>query len=324
MKQHAFESAHAEVWQRLDGVLAQLGTRRTRRSPDVADLPALYRQVCQHYSIAQSREYSPQLLQRLHDLVLRAHQQLYGQPSPDWLRRAALFFVYTFPAAVRRDGHLFLATTFLFYAPAVIIGWLCFVENDLVYSILDYDQVVRFEEMYDSSRPSLGRDRKADTDFMMFGYYIQNNVGIGFRTFAGGLLLGLGTILALLFNAVSMGAVAGHLTRVGHGEAFWQFVATHGALELTAITITSLAGFKLAQALLAPGSLPRHRALIQRAHEAVPLVIGAMWMLVAAAFIEAYWSSSTTLPAAVKYTVAGLLWSAVAAYFLFMGRTRGN
>lgn len=324
MKQQAFETAHADAWLRLENLLAQLGSRRKRRLPEVADLPALYRQVCQHYSIAQSREYSPQLLQRLHHLVLRAHQQLYGQPDPAWLRRAALFFVYTFPAALRRDGRLFLATTFLFYAPAVIIGWLCFVQNDLVYSILDYNQVVRFEQMYDRSHPSLGRERQADTDFMMFGYYIQHNVGIGFRTFAGGLLLGLGTILALLFNAVSMGAVAGHLTRVGHGEAFWQFVVTHGALELTAITITSLAGFKLAQALLAPGALPRHRALIERAHESVPLVIGAMWMLVAAAFIEAYWSSSTTLPAAIKYAVAGLLWSAVAAYFLFMGRRRGD
>ena len=324
MKQQTFETAHADAWLRLENLLAQLGSRRKRRLPEVADLPALYRQVCQHYSIAQSREYSPQLLQRLHHLVLRAHQQLYGQPDPAWLRRAALFFVYTFPAALRRDGRLFLATTFLFYAPAVIIGWLCFVQNDLVYSILDYNQVVRFEQMYDRSHPSLGRERQADTDFMMFGYYIQHNVGIGFRTFAGGLLLGLGTILALLFNAVSMGAVAGHLTRVGHGEAFWQFVVTHGALELTAITITSLAGFKLAQALLAPGALPRHRALIERAHESVPLVIGAMWMLVAAAFIEAYWSSSTTLPAAIKYAVAGLLWSAVAAYFLFMGRRRGD
>lgn len=323
MKQRAFEAAHAGAWQRLETLLVQLAKLRARQVPGASELPALYRQACNHYSIASSREYSPQLQQRLHQLVLRAHQQLYGQPSPGWLRRAARFFVQTFPAAVRRDGHLFLLTMLLFYAPAAVIGWLCFVQNDLVYSIIDYSQVARFEQMYDTAREAIGREREADTDFMMFGYYIQHNIGIGFRTFAGGLLLGIGTVLALLFNGVVMGAVAGHLTRVGHGEAFWQFVVTHGALELTAITITSLAGFKFAQALLAPGELPRGLALIARAREAVPLVIGAMWMLVGAAFIEAFWSSSTTIPAAVKYAVAAVLWLTVAAYFLFMGRGRG-
>jgi uncharacterized membrane protein SpoIIM required for sporulation len=324
MKQHTFEATHSGVWQQLESLLAQLGKFRARRVPGISDIPALYRQVCQHYSIARSREYSPQLQERLHLLVLHAHQQLYGQPAPGWLRRAARFFVHSFPAAVRRDGRLFLLTMLLFYAPAVVIGWFCFVQNDLVYSVLDYNQVMRMEQMYDTSRAALGREREADTDFMMFGYYIQHNIGIGFRTFAGGLLVGLGTVLALLFNGAFIGAVAGHLTRVGHGEAFWQFVVTHGALELTAITITSLAGFKLAHALLAPGALPRSRALIERAREAVPLVIGAMWMLVGAAFIEAFWSSSMAVPAAMKYAVAGALWLTVAAYFLFMGRGRGD
>lgn len=324
MKQHTFEATHSAAWQQLESQLAQLGRFRARRVSGIGDLPALYRQVCQHYSIARSREYSPQLQERLHRLVLHAHQQLYGQPAPGWLRRAARFFVHGFPAAVRRDGQLFLFTMLLFYAPAVVIGWLCFVQNDLVYSVLDYNQVMRMEQMYDSSRAALGRARESDTDFMMFGYYIQHNIGIGFRTFAGGLLIGLGTVLALLFNGAFIGALAGHLTRVGHGEAFWQFVVTHGALELTAITITSLAGFKLAQALLAPGALPRSRALIERAREAVPLVVGAMWMLVAAAFIEAFWSSSMAVPAAMKYAVGGALWLTVAAYFLFMGRGRGD
>ena len=41
----------------------------------------------------------------------------------------------------------------------------------------------------------------------MFGYYIRNNTGIGFQTFAGGLLLGLGTLFFLVFNGFYIGAV---------------------------------------------------------------------------------------------------------------------
>ena len=40
----------------------------------------------------------------------------------------------------------------------------------------------------------------------MFGFYIFNNVRIGFQTFASGLVFGLGTILYLLYNGVFIGA----------------------------------------------------------------------------------------------------------------------
>ncbi len=36
----------------------------------------------------------------------------------------------------------------------------------------------------------------------MFGYYIWNNISIGFRTFASGLLAGIGPILVLISNGV--------------------------------------------------------------------------------------------------------------------------
>lgn len=323
MKQHAFEIAHTATWERLDAQLAALRTRRgARRAEGLSELPDLYRQACHHFSLARTRGYSPQLQNRLHELILRAHQHLYGQPSQAWARRAVRFFIVGFPAALRREWRLLLLATLLLYLPAVVVGGLSYVQDDFVYSVLDAGQVASFEEMYNPARGALGREREADTDFMMFGHYIQNNIGIGFRTFAGGILLGLGTVLALLVNGVYFGAVAGHLTRVGYGDPFWAFVATHGALELTAITVTSVAGLKLAQALLAPGALPRAQALVGQAREAVPLVIGAVFMLLGAAFIEAFWSSSTTVPAATKYVVAAALWLTVVAYFVFMGRGR--
>ena len=73
---------------------------------------------------------------------------------------------------------------------------------------VDPAQVAEMESMYDPANRSLGRERQSDTDLAMFGYYIANNIGIGFRTFAGGLLFGLGSMFFLGFNAM---AVAGAL-----------------------------------------------------------------------------------------------------------------
>ena len=70
--------------------------------------------------------------------------------------------------------------------------------------------------MYDPANRRLGM-READTHLAMFGFYIWNNVRIGFQTFAGGLLVGLGTVWFLASNGVMIGAVAGYLTQIGFG-----------------------------------------------------------------------------------------------------------
>src|SRR3546814_8966695 len=60
---------------------------------------------------------------------------------------------------------------------------------------------------------------------------------IGFRTFAGGLLAGVGSLLVLVFNGVMFGTVAAHLQGIGHGGPFWRFVVGHAAPELSAIVV---------------------------------------------------------------------------------------
>ena len=50
------------------------------------------------------------------------------------------------------------------------------------------------------------RGRTAGTDWAMFGHYIQNNVGIAFQCFAGGLFFGIGSLVVLGYNGVLAGA----------------------------------------------------------------------------------------------------------------------
>ena len=234
------------------------------------------------------------------------------------------FILLGFPRALRRNQVYFWVALLAFLLPGLIIGIGCFRSPDLIYSILDEQQVATMESMYDPANRQPGRapERGSETDFVMFGYYIMNNIGIGFRTFAGGMLLGLGSLVILLFNGLVLGGVAGHLSRLGYNETFWPFVSGHGAFELTAIVICGAAGLMLGHAILAPGQRTRLMALKQRAGEALLLVMGAALMLLIAAFIEAFWSSTLLAPA-IKYTMAGLLWGVVVFYLGWMGRTRG-
>ena len=65
----------------------------------------------------------------------------------------------------------------------------------------DTAQIRQFERMYDPASPSHHLGRESGTNLQMFGYYIFNNISIGFRTFASGLLFGVGAIYVLVFAA---------------------------------------------------------------------------------------------------------------------------
>jgi uncharacterized membrane protein SpoIIM required for sporulation len=156
----------------------------------------------------------------------------------------------------------------------------------------------------------------------MFGFYIWNNVRIGFQTFAGGMLAGVGSAWFLGANGVIIGAVAGYLTQAGFGETFWSFVAGHSSLELVAIVLSGAAGFKLGLAVIAPGNLSRKSALIAAAKPAVRIMYGAAVMFFAAAFVEAFWSPLTEVPFQVKVTIGIAGWVVLLAYLAFGGRAR--
>ena len=79
---------------------------------------------------------------------------------------------------------------------------------------------------------------------------------------------------------------------------------------------------KIGYSLLSPGANTRLRSLQLAAADAIKIVYGSTIMLVIAAFIEAFWSSSSTLPIAVKLIVGAFLWFVVMYYCFFFGRTR--
>ena len=178
--------------------------------------------------------------------------------------------------------------------------------------------------MYAPGADRYGAAREADTDMMMFGHYIANNVRIDFQSVAGGVFFGLGTLAALLFNGMFLGAVAGHLTQIGYGENFWGFVAGHSAPELLGLVYAGGAGLLIGHALVAPGRRTRAEALRANGVPAARLLYGAALMTVLAAFIEAFWSSRTTLPFEVKIAFGALLALAFAVYLAFGGRRRAD
>lgn len=327
IKQTQFINKHEKLWEHFEQWLEyQSLSRWKKRSkknpvevPADLDMPHAYRQICHHFALANSRMYSPILVERLNKLVVQGHQTLYSTRT-HILRDIMQYFAGGFPTLIRKEWRVVSIAAALFYIPFIAIIIAIQINPDIVYSIMDGAQIRSMEDMYDPDLHSkLGREREADSDVYMFGFYIKNNTGIGFQVFAGGLLYGIGTLFFTLFNGIIIGAVFGHLTHIGYIDTLYGFVVGHGAFELNAIVLAAAAGLKLSEALIMPGRKSRKRALIDNGKIAVTMMYGVATMFIIAAFIEAFWSS-IVMPVTIKYVVGAILWTLVGAYFWFLGR----
>jgi uncharacterized membrane protein SpoIIM required for sporulation len=316
VKQAPFEAAHAHDWQQFEDFLDK--PKPPAFPPE--EMPARYRRLCQSLALAADRQYSPALVDRLNQLALRGHHALY-QNRRRQTQRVVEFVLAGFPALVREEWRLALAATLLFFGPLLGLIAVLQIFPEFVHYLLTPEQIANIHEMYDPASKRLGM-READTSVVMFGFYIWNNVQIGFQTFAGGLAYGVGSIWFLVSNGVVIGAVAGYLTQIGYSRTFWSFVAGHSSFELLAIVLSGAAGLRLGLALIAPGNLSRKAALVAAAKPAVRMIYGAALMFFIAAFIEAFWSPLTEVPYRAKIAAGVAAWVLLGAYFAFAGRAR--
>ncbi|MBX9868644.1 MAG: stage II sporulation protein M, partial [Burkholderiaceae bacterium] len=273
MKQKQFELVHAVVWTQIEHILLD------KPNADHAQtLPTLYRQLCQHLALALQRGYSPTLTDFLQHLVASCHQRLYGAQAarPMLLRQ---WMLIDFPQLVRAEWRLLLLAMGAFWGSALVVGTLIYLQPEWASSFMSVESLEQFRGMYRPGRSAFGRGNEGD--LMMFGFYIWNNVSIGFRTVAGGVFAGIPALISLFFNGLHGGAVAGWLsTDAGTREVFWSFVITHASFEITGLILTGVAGMRLGLTWIHPGRLSRRHALMLASRRIFPLIVGATLLII--------------------------------------------
>jgi uncharacterized membrane protein SpoIIM required for sporulation len=317
-----FEQAYQGGWDELQALVTQIrkrGAGRAATSIDGERLADLYRRACGHLALARDRAYPAYLVDSLEQLTADAHQLIYRQSELGFSRLKRLVAV-DFPVAVRAHALYVWIALAAFAVPTLVLGVLVYYRPELVLTVLDSKSVASLDQMYSNAAQSLGRVGGAQTDWQMFGYYINNNIGIAFQCFAGGLFAGLGSLFFMAYNGALGGAVAGYLTEEGLAPTFFSFVVTHAAFELTAIVLAGAAGLRIGHALLAPGRRTRAESLVLAARQSIVIVYGVTVLLLVAAAIEAFWSSAPWIPLPLKYTIAGFCWLGVLGYLTLQGR----
>ena len=318
MTQQAFVKRREKFWNEFEKAVR--GGKKNLKAK-ASWFPLGYRELTQDLNTARAHGFDPSIIERLNSLVLEGNHILYSRRS--WsLNVFADFVLRVFPRAVRFHWRSLMALHLLFYGMGVFFGILCVRYPHLVFQFIGEAMASNLEAMYDPASHHFLRPRAVSSDADMFGFYIHNNISIAFRTFASGILAGIGSLFILCFNAVFIGVATAHIINVGYGEMFFPFVIGHASFELTAIVLSAQAGLILGYRFFFTRGLSRTASLKSAGKTALPIIAGATFMLVVAAAIEAFWSSRHEIPAIVRYGAGAAGWVFVLLYFTFAGRER--
>jgi uncharacterized membrane protein SpoIIM required for sporulation/uncharacterized RDD family membrane protein YckC len=285
---------------------------------EIPEFAAQYREVAADLARARTYQVDPSVIAYLERIVSAGHNALYRTrgkertPLPHYLLR-------DFPAAVVQSWRYVLLAFLLFAIPATV-GYLMIRERpELADEIVSPVMVERAEEAGErqlEGRTYAQEDRAGRPPVAAF--IITNNINVSFLVFAGGLTAGLLTAWLLFYNGMMLGLALG-LFHNHHALGYLVvFVAGHGVLELTAIFISAGAGFRLAQALIAPGDRTRKDALIVEGRIAARMIGAVVTLLAIAGTIEGLLSTSNA-SAIWKYGV-----SAATAVFLVLYLLNGR
>ena len=309
--------ARAPQWRQLEQLCAQMERRSTEKKLSAqrrVEFAAMYRAACADLALADAYQLPGDTVRYLHQLVGRAHNQLYRTHKVQTAGWSDLV-LRRIPQQLFHDNSVRLAAA-LFWLPFLASMFLASnyspVQN-YAQTVMGADYVLMMEQMHSEppgSNQVLGG--------LGAGFYIHHNATIGLRCFVWGLGLGVLGMFETLFNAVILGAAFGHMTTVPKSEYFFEFVTAHGPFELTAIVLSAAAGMKMGFALVSTGGLGRRESLLKAAGESLPILFTGVTLFILAAFIEGFLSPSS-LPYELKAFVGMMSTLALLAYLVVLG-----
>lgn len=307
---HALVARGAERWAEFASLLgrAKDGGLRALPENEIADFVARYREAAADLARLRtaSRGRDTEAQYYLSRLVAAGHNLLYRR------REIALGTVWTFltvtlPREARRSWRPVLAAALLFYVPAAITYLAVRRDPELQYDFEPPGMIDRVENAAKNEARGKGYIAFSETQRPIISSLIMvNNIKVTIIAFAAGATAGVGTVLALLSNGISLGAGIAMYENYGVARVIIGFVIAHGVLELQAICFAAGGGLLIGYAMLLPGALTRREAIIVQGRRAVRLATISIILLVFAGMIEGLFSADPYWPFSTRVAVGAL------------------
>ncbi|MBC7449021.1 MAG: stage II sporulation protein M [Hymenobacteraceae bacterium] len=269
--------------------------------------------------LAYARTFYPDspITEDLNALAGQFHQRLY-RTKREGTNRFWRFWRTELPLVVARH-HRTLAFALAFFAFCALLGALSAALDDTFVRLILGDGYVNMT-LANIKRGDPMAVYKGSDEAPMFLYITLNNINVALKTFAAGVLAGIGTAYVLFQNGVMLGAFQYFFYQHGVLAPSLLTIWIHGTLEISAIIIAGGAGFVLGRGLLLPGTYPRGVSFRAGAREGMKLALGIVPVLVIAGFLEGFVTRHTEMPIALSLLIIGASLAFIVWYFVVYPR----
>ena len=313
LRETTFIERNVDAWRRLE-------TELQRANPDPDVLRDLYAGVSDDLSYARThypnRSVRSYLNNKAAALALSLRRNERG--SVGFLR----FWTRTLPLELYEHRRTLLLSLAIF-ALTMAVGWgSSMADPSFPELILGADYVEMTKENIASGDPMA-----VYKDGSRLGGTLGiagNNLRVALLSFVSGIIVGIGTLVILLYNGIMVGAFQQFFFAQGVGWESVLGIWTHGTIEISSIVVSAAGGLVLAKGLVWPGTLSRSRAFQLSALSGLRILAGTAPLIVIAAVIEGYVTRLTHFPTPLRvlFLAANVLF--VVYYYAYRPYTVGR
>lgn len=200
--------------------------------------------------------------------------------------RLVTFWKYDLPITIRKHHGVLLFSLIVFIIFFAIGFFASQKDDEVARSFFGDSYVETTQDNIDKGNP-FGIYETGNSLLSWLGIMI-NNIKVALLMFVSGIFCGIPTMYKHCETSAMVGIFDQFFAARGFGIDFWLVVFVHGTLEITALIISSGAGFILGKSFLFPGTIKRLDAFKQGAKDGVKIMIGLMPVFALAAFFEGF------------------------------------
>lgn len=320
-----FTAAEKPFWEELESHLSAAKDNPFRKTDVEAATRLFYLYQRAAADLARVGELSsePQTRIYLESLVGRAYAEIHSGSMRQRNYSPWIFLFKTFPRAFRAR----IATFWV--ALAITIAGVLFGSSAISLDPEAKPVLMPSTQLLETPRQRVAREESAKRDYVgphrgsFATQLMTHNIRVAFFVLAAGATWGVGSIVILLYNGITLGAVAADYVGSGYLKFLLGWLMPHGVIEIPAVLIAGQAGLLLANALIGYGDV-RSRAARLRGitHDLLALSGGVAVMLLWAGLVEAFLSQyhEPVLPYSLKIGFGGAEFILLFCWLAMAGR----
>ena len=309
----------SKYWLELEGILKKVKQNKFSQltTNDLRRLNSLYLATAQDLAFGRSIGISKNSENYLNNLVIQAHNQIYSAKTNGDLSLWQYIW-YEYPKVFQR---------FLGY---ILVAFVFFCAG-LSFAVYEVENKSDFVNAYTApgnpilpeSIKKLINQHKMWTDSIQgfesysSAFIATNNIRVSILLYILGIFLGIGTVVILWLNGLSIGVVLAYGYKHGMLAKILSFIAGHGVFELMAFFIAGGAGLSLGWAIINPGQYSRLDSLRLIAYDSVKVFCGVIPLLIWAGIIEGFISPQVKISETIKFATSIFTFVIFMLYLLF-------